>query len=89
MRFRVYVGRIVNSSRCLSTGYMHAVVAGTVRVVGEKLVSCKIDVGGVGRCGAVRHRIAPAIGDMLNPTTRGEEADTPHQIASRDHKGEG
>ena len=40
----------------------------TVRVVRKKLVSCKIDVGGVGRCGAVRHRIAPAIGDMLRPS---------------------
>ncbi len=40
-------------------------VAATVRVVRKKLVSCKIDVGGVGRWGAVRHRIAPAIGDMF------------------------
>ncbi len=27
---------------------MHAVVAATVRVVRKKLVSCKVDVGGVG-----------------------------------------
>ena len=51
---------------CLSTGHAHAVVSATVRVVGKKLVSCKIDVGDVvGHCGAVGHRIAPAINDML------------------------
>ena len=45
-------------ARCLSTGHAHAVVSATVRVVGKKLVSCKIDVGDVvGHCGAVGHRI--------------------------------
>ena len=36
-------------ARCLSTGHAHAVVSATVRVVGKKLVSCKIDVGDVVR----------------------------------------
>ncbi len=59
------------SARILSAGHVHVVVAATVRVVRKKLVSCKIDVGGVGRCGAVRQRIAPAIDDMLSPAMRG------------------
>ena len=53
-----------------------------VRVVGKKLVSCKIDVGDVvGHCGAVGHRIAPAINDMLyemlSPAARSEKPNTP------------
>jgi hypothetical protein len=34
-----------------------------------------------GCCGAVRHRIAPAIDDMMRPVASGEKADTPHQSA--------
>ena len=58
---------------------VHAVVSATVRVVGKKLVSCKIDVGDVlGHCGAVGHRIAPAINDMLSPAAKSEKSNTPH-----------
>ena len=64
---------------------MHAVVSATVRVVGKKLVSCKIDVGDVVRhCGAVGHRIAPAINDMLSSSVRSEKPNTPHQSAPMD-----
>ena len=49
----------------LSTGHVHAVVSATVRLVGKKPVSCKIDVGDVaGHFGAVGHRIAPATSDQ-------------------------
>ena len=76
-------------ARCLSTGHAHAVVSATVRVVGKKLVSCKIDVGDVvGHCGAVGHRIAPAINDMLSPAARSEKSNTPHQSAPMDRKSE-
>ena len=61
---------------------MHAVVSATVRVVEKKLVSCKIDVGDVvGHCGAVGHRIAPAINNMLSPAARSEKSNMPHQSA--------
>ncbi len=52
---------------------MHAVVAATVGVVGKELIGCKFNVSGC--CGAVRHRIAPAIDDMLRPAASGEKAD--------------
>ena len=68
---------------------MHAVVSATVRVVGKKLVSCKIDVGDVvGPCGVVGNRIAPAINDMLSPAARSEKSNTPHQSAPMDCKSE-
>ena len=64
-------------------------VSATVRVVGKKLVSCKIDVGDVvGHCGAVGHRIAPAINDLLSPAARSEKSNTPHQSAPMDRKSE-
>ena len=69
-------------ARCLSTGHVHAVVSATVRVVGKKLVSCKIDVGNVvGHCGTVGHRVAPAINNMPSPAARSEKSNMPHQSA--------
>jgi hypothetical protein len=57
---------------CLSTGHVHAVVAATVGVVGKELIGCKFNVSGC--CGAVRHRITPAIDDVLRSAASGEKA---------------
>ena len=38
--------------------------------------------------GAVGHRIAPAINDMLSPAARSEKSNTPHQSAPMDRKSE-
>ena len=48
-------------SDALSTRHVHVVVAATVRVVRKKLINCKINFSGMGRCGEVGHRIAPAV----------------------------
>ena len=72
---------------CLSTGHVHAVVAATVGVVGKELIGCKFNVSGC--CGAVRHRITPAIDDVLRPAASGEKADTPHQSTAMNRKREG
>ncbi len=50
----------------LSTRHVNSVVAATVRVVRKKLISGKINFSGMGRCGAVGHRIAPAVDSMLS-----------------------
>ena len=45
-------------SDALSTRHVHAA---TVRLVRKKLISCKINLSGMGRCGVVGHCIAPAV----------------------------
>ena len=52
----------------LSTGYVHAAVAATARVIGKKNIGSEIDIGGLGCGGAVRDRIAPAIDDFAEPS---------------------
>ena len=85
------IRRIMQSRKqcawCLSTGHVHAVVAATVGVVGKELIGCKFNVSGC--CGAVRHRITPAIDDVLRPAASGEKADTPHQSTAMNRKREG
>ena len=71
------IRRIMQSRKqcawCLSTGHVHAVVAATVGVVGKELIGCKFNVSGC--CGAVRHRITPAIDDVLRPAASGEKTE--------------
>ena len=62
-------------------------VAATVGVVGKELIGCKFNVSGC--CGAVRHRITPAIDDVLRPAASGEKTDTPHQSTAMNRKREG
>ncbi len=55
----------------LKHGHVYAVVvvAATVGFVGKyrkELIGCNLHVSGC--CGAVRHRIAPAIDDVLRPS---------------------
>ena len=72
----------------LSTRHVHAVVAATVRVVKKKLINCKINFSGIGRCGAVGHCNAPAVVNMLSPAARGEKANAPHQSTPMNRKRE-
>ncbi len=67
---------------------MHVVVAATamVRVVRKKLISCKTNFSGMGRCGAVGHRITLAVDNVLSPAARGEKANAPHQSTPTNRK---
>ena len=42
----------------------------------------------MGRCGAVGHRIAPAVDNILSPAARGEKANAPHQSTPMNRKRE-
>jgi hypothetical protein len=41
-----------------------------------------------GRCGAVGHRIAPAVDNLLSPAARGEKAYAPHKSTAMNRKRE-
>ncbi len=55
------------------------------RLDGKERIFCKFNVNGC--CGAVSHRIAPVIDDVLRPDASDEKADTPHQSTAMNREG--